>query len=148
MSTLPSICICHLTTRRMLSALHCKSREEHQERCATEDAANCMKPAPLPEEAACFFRPRVEFLALQAFVGRQNPDKRQGNSKQQEQPPNQPSRSAFKSPSDQCRKRADQGQRNLHQGASPVAGSPLCHRESRTARNSCWLFHEVDVQRS
>src|SRR6516225_49339 len=40
MSTSTSICICHLTTRRMLSALHSKSRQEHQERCATKDAAN------------------------------------------------------------------------------------------------------------
>src|SRR5215469_12238669 len=103
MSVLPSICICHLTTRRMLSALHCKSREEKQERCATQDAANCMNPTPQPEEAVCFYRPQVEFLTLQPFVGRQNDDKRQGNYQQEEQSANQPSHSAFKSPSDQRR---------------------------------------------
>src|SRR5262249_49386406 len=70
--------------RRMLSALHCKSKHEHQERCATEDAANCMKPTPPLEEAACFFRAEVEFLTLQPFVGRQNHDKRQRNNQQEE----------------------------------------------------------------
>jgi hypothetical protein len=55
-----------------------------QEGCATEDAANCMKPTPPPEEAACPFRPQVEFLTLQPFVGRQNHDNRQRNNQQQE----------------------------------------------------------------
>src|SRR6516225_3263262 len=103
MSTSPSICICHLTTRRMLSALHCKSRQEHEECYATEDAANCLKPTPPLEEAACFFRAQIELSALQSFVGRQNHDKGEWNN-QQEELPDQPSRPALKSPGDERRK--------------------------------------------
>ena len=106
-----------------------------------------MESPPTSQELLRFLRPQVEFLALQPLVSRQDDDESEGDDEQEKQSTNKPSPTPVEPPRYESRKRADQSERNLHQGASLVAWSPFRHRQLNATRKSCGLLNQVDVNR-
>jgi hypothetical protein len=129
----------------LISMLGCESRQECQEGHSAKDAANRMKPAPSPQETARFFGVQVQFLALQPLVRRKNDNKCKRNNQQEKRSTDKPGSAPLKPPDGESRKRADQGEWSLHQGASLVAGPPFRHRQGRPTRNSCRVLNKIDV---
>ncbi len=106
-----------------------------------------MELPPTSQERLRFLRSQVEFLALQPFVRRQDNDEREGDDEQEKQSTDKPSPPPVEAPRYESRKRADQSERNLHQGASLVAWPPLRHRQLNATGKSCRLLNQVDVNR-